>query len=165
MRGFLARGRLSLVLAGVLLIPLAGVATGAGAAAASTSSKKCASPARAFSAPAVPSAFHTCLIDQYGNTYTFTIDSVHHSVYGTVANAQGCTPTWDLTGSYVKKTLELTAADPGSGDGCIDTYMLKGKYPNAEWYYSTGYGAQGFTYATCNKPGKPLHVLHGGARP
>ena len=165
MRGFLARSRLSLVLAGVLLVPLAGVASGAGPAAASTTSTKCVAPAQAFSALAGPT-FHTCLVDQFGNSYQFTVDSVHHFVYGTATNAQGCSPTWDLTGSYVRKKLELTAANPSGGsDGCVNTYMLKGAYPNAEWYYAFGYGAQGFTYTFCNRPHRPLHVLHGGARP
>jgi hypothetical protein len=62
--------------------------------------------------------------------------------------------------------LELTAANPaGNGDpNCIDVYKLKATYPNAEWYYSFGPGGQPFTYSGCAEPGKPQHVLHGGAR-
>ena len=129
--------------------------------------RQCATLAKALSAEA-PAIFASCLIDQFGNKYEFTIDKDHKYVYGTVTNVQ-CGDTWPLSGSYVKKAgffqLELTAANPNDGDACVPIYKLKGAYPNAAWYYVTGYGDQEFTYTVCAHPGKPLRVEHGGARP
>lgn len=95
-----------------------------------------------------------CVQDQYGNQYNFWIDTAHNYLYGT-ATIQGCSATvWDLTGSYYAgfgPPFELTMANPlGTGDPvCVSTAKLKGAYPNGEWYYTTGYGAQPFAFVTC----------------
>src|SRR5439155_13951780 len=105
------------------------------------STKTCTTPDRALRANPFGVSV-VCVVDQYGNRYSFTIDSVHTYVYGTMTSAQGCqAPTWPLLGSYVQKNgiqLELTVANPaGNGDpNCIDAYKLKGTYPNSDWYYS-----------------------------
>lgn len=103
-------------------------------------------------APAVASA-QFCLQDQYGIQYNFTVDSEHKYLYGTATMPGLCTVNvWPVIGSYTTGPLvvELTAANPlGAGDACVNTYKLKGNYPNFAWYYEFGYGAQEATWATC----------------
>ena len=103
--------------------------------------------------PAVASA-QNCLQDQYGNQYVFTVDSAHKYLYGQALMAQGCSaPTWTMLGSYTTGPvgIELTASNPlGNSDPfCIQTFKLKGNYPNFAWYYDFGYGNQEATFATC----------------
>ena len=99
-----------------------------------------------------------CIQDQYGNQYDFTIDYTNNYLYGTVTMAQGCDATvWYVTGSYYGgggPPYELTAANPlGDADlFCVTTFKIKGIYPDGEWYYTTGYGAQPFTWLPCGAP-------------
>ena len=95
-----------------------------------------------------------CLQDQYGNQYSFTVDPEHKYVFGDVTNNQGCAEQWPLTGSYTETPggllLELTAANPdGVFSSCVDTYKLKGIFPNFEWYYDSGWGSQPATWVAC----------------
>jgi len=99
-----------------------------------------------------PTSF--CLQDQYGNQYNFEVDSAHKYVYGYVIAAQECdAKVWYLTGSYVGKNLELTAANPlGDNDTkCVPTFKIKGRFPNAAWYYVDGYGDQEFQWSPCTQ--------------
>jgi hypothetical protein len=106
--------------------------------------------------PALPAALvgSTCLQDQYGNQYSFTVDAEHGYVFGTMTDGQGCgTISWPLTGSFAETAegllLELTVANPDGGAFCVPTFKLKGLFPRFAWYYATGYGAQESTYAPC----------------
>ena len=96
-----------------------------------------------------------CVQDQYGNQYTFLVDEANQYVHGTVLSGQGClTPTWPVTGSYVKANgqlvFEVTAANPlGAAGNCVTTYKLKGAYPSFGWYYENGFGGQLSTFVTC----------------
>jgi hypothetical protein len=100
------------------------------------------------------SARATCIQDQYGNQYNFTIDAAQGFVYGNVVAGQSCsTPTWALTGTFSETSsgvgLELTAANPTTDD-CVAEYTLKGIYPNFDWFYNTGYHTpQPSTYVAC----------------
>jgi hypothetical protein len=130
--------------------------------------------AAVWSAPTIASAgdapdalvFPSCLVDQYGNVYNFTIDKPHKFVYGTVTNNQGCASTWPLVGSYTGKGglhLELTAANPDDSV-CIGVYKLKGDYPNAEWYYAFGPGGQAFQFTACSDTKPVQSSTRGGSR-
>ncbi len=96
-----------------------------------------------------------CVQDQYGNQYNLVEDPVHRSLTGTMTNVQGCSSTsWPAVGSYVRLTpngvtiVEITCANPDPF-GCVSIFKLKGTWPEAEWYYEFGYGAQAFIYAPC----------------
>ena len=96
-----------------------------------------------------------CLQDQFGNQYQNLVqDNVHHIVTGVVYNAQGCGQGWTMVGSWVPTdkftVLELTVAN-NSGSDCAAIYKLKGRYPNANWFYDFGFEKkQGFKYAACS---------------
>jgi len=97
-----------------------------------------------------------CLQDQYGNKYNFTVVTSSQYLYGTVTTGQSCPGgTWPLIGSYTSTSsgiaLELTTANPeGSSSTCVSEYMLKGVYPNFQWYYPfTGAEPQPGTWVSC----------------
>jgi hypothetical protein len=108
--------------------------------------------------------FADCLQDQYGNQYNFTLVTSSQYLYGTVTSGQNCPGgAWPLVGSYTSTSsgiaLELTTANPeGNASSCVSEYMLKGVYPNFQWYYPfTGTEPQPGTWASCsatitNKP-------------
>ena len=89
----------------------------------------------------------SCLQDQYGNKYSFTVDPAHQYLYGSMTrySAEPCgAQVWPLTGSYITTEagtgLELTVANPAASADtyCVVQYKLKGKFPNFQWYYPNG---------------------------
>ncbi len=94
-----------------------------------------------------------CLQDQYGNQYNLSYVAPFY-LYGTVSNGQ-CTGVWPVTGSIAYSlsspglVWEITGATQTAESSCIDTFKLKGNYPNFEWYYASGPGGQAATYVPC----------------
>ena len=113
-----------------------------------------------------------CIQDQYGNQYNYTVDNPTGDVYGSVTNVQGCAAVWPLTGSFVKTSsggrfLELTAANPnGTADACYPTYMVKGAWPNFDWYYAFGPSPtpQPGTWVACGAKGSDTATGKGSVK-
>ena len=100
------------------------------------------------------SATPFCVQDQYGNQYTFTVDTAHGYVTGHATNHQGCTGgTWPLLGSFVQTpqgtVVEFTLRNPSPTSGCVPSYKLKGIWPKSAWFYESGFGGQEFTFTAC----------------
>jgi hypothetical protein len=147
------RGNLASVVAALVLLPMAGGAKGGTTHTAATSCERPGSTAGVLSAFG-ESSKKPCFQDQYGNRYVFTVDAEHHYLYGAAVNESSaqCARKWYLLGSYSDDgRYELTATNPlGDGDPpCVPAYKIKGIWPDGAWYYSTGFGNQEFTWATC----------------
>src|SRR5437762_5298532 len=102
----------------------------------------------------VSAAATSCVQDQYGNQYNFTVDTAHGYITGSATNHQGCAGgTWPLLGSFEAVSggtmVEFTLRNPSPTSGCVPAYELKGLWPKSAWFYESGYGAQEFTFVRC----------------
>jgi hypothetical protein len=100
------------------------------------------------------SAAPSCVQDQYGNQYSFTVDAAHGYITGHATNHQGCAGgTWPLLGSFEQVAggtmVEFTLRNPSPASGCVPAYKLKGLWPKSAWYYESGFGGQEFTFTAC----------------
>lgn len=121
------------------------------------------------------SSIADCIQDQYGNKYTITYDAVHKSIKGTALMAQCSNETWPVNGSFVtiasdktyriqQISFERPINSTASCTGNI-VFMLKGTYPNFDWYYSdSGYGGQTSKFIACTTAPSYLSTTATGKR-
>lgn len=94
-----------------------------------------------------------CIQDQYGNKYHINIDAENHYVTGTVETGQSCQSTGapilgSFQGAWGQGEFEITVP-LGGYVGCVDNYKIKGRFAEAAWYYTDGFGGQEFAVAQC----------------